>query len=133
MPDESRVVESPSEPAGGSTASRYTPGPWAYDGVRVYAPALDRKVMVTLPSGEEVEHGEGLIALIYACQEDILSPIGSHDANAHLITAAPELLEAAKLARDAIGNTRDPFGLMLQAEKAYLALRAAIAKAEGTA
>ncbi len=42
-----------------------------------------------------------------------------------------ELLDAAKLACDVIGNTRDELGLKLEAEKAYLALRAAIAKAEG--
>jgi hypothetical protein len=45
--------------------------------------------------------------------------------------AAPELLDAARLALDAIGNTRDELGLKIEAEKAYLALAAAIAKAEG--
>jgi hypothetical protein len=44
----------------------------------------------------------------------------------------PELLAAARLAMDAIGGTRDDFGLKIELEKAYLALRAAIAKAEGT-
>lgn len=45
--------------------------------------------------------------------------------------AASELLNAARLAVTAIGGTRDDFGLKLELEKAYLALRAAIAKAEG--
>ena len=40
------------------------------------------------------------------------------------------LLEAARLAVDVIGNTRDELGLKIEAEKAYLALRAAIAEAE---
>ncbi len=52
-------------------------------------------------------------------------------ANMRLIAAAPELLDAARLAVDAIEQTRDEFGLKLAAEKASLALRAAIAKAEG--
>jgi hypothetical protein len=127
--NETRVVESPSEPPGGSTASRYTPGPWAYDGVRVYAPALDRKVMVTLASGEEVEHGEGLIALIYACREDILSPIGSHDANAHLIAAAPDLLDALK----AVLIMDERSDLLAGEHWLRNSLRSIIAKAEGTA
>ena len=53
--------------------------------------------------------------------------------DARLIAAAPELLDAARRAVDVIGNTRDEFGLKLEAEKAYLALRAAIANAEGRA
>lgn len=40
------------------------------------------------------------------------------------------LLVAARLAVDAIGQTRDDFGLKVELEQAYLALRAAIANAE---
>ena len=58
-------------------------------------------------------------------------PLVEDTANAHLIAAAPELLDAARLAADAIGQTRDDFGLKIELEKAYLALRAALARAEG--
>lgn len=51
-------------------------------------------------------------------------------ANARLIAAAPDLLDACRLAVNAIGDTRDELGLKMELEKAYLALRATIAKAE---
>jgi hypothetical protein len=61
-----------------------TPGPWAYDGVRVFAPAADEHV-VRRVDGTDVPRG--LIALVYAPSSD-----GSLDANAHLIASAPELV-----------------------------------------
>jgi hypothetical protein len=53
-----------------------TPGPWAFDGLRVYAPALDQG------AGET-----GLVATVYSCGD------GSAAANGPLIASAPVLLQ----------------------------------------
>jgi len=68
----------------------HTPGPWAFDGVRVFAPALDERYRVTLADGTEVEAGSGLIALVYApdCAD------GARAANGTLIAAGPAMLAA---------------------------------------
>ncbi len=62
-----------------------TPGPWAYDGITVHAPALDGAV-VRRVDGTDVPRG--LIALVYAPSGD-----GSRDCNGHLIAASPVLIE----------------------------------------
>jgi hypothetical protein len=67
-----------------------TPGPWAYDGIRVYAPAEDEQYTVRFEDGTEAEHRRGLIALVYSCGD------GSADANARVITAAPLMLSTLK-------------------------------------
>ena len=93
--------------------STHTPGPWH---------------VTKGPAAREIRADDGpYIASVY----DIAVTYGERNANARLIAAAPELLDAARLAVDAIGQTRDDFGLKVELEKAYLALRAAIAKAEG--
>jgi hypothetical protein len=68
--------------------SSSTPGPWAFDGARVYSPAADEQYMVRDADGTEIEHQRDLIALVYPCGD------GSRDANAHLITASPRMLKA---------------------------------------
>lgn len=105
--------------------SGHTPGPWKHDGqgLKVFAESMN--VCDIRGWGHLTGKGGGL-----ALPED--TAIAIQTANAQLIAAAPELLDAARLAVDAIGNTRDDFGLKIQLEKAYLELRAAIAKAEGS-
>jgi hypothetical protein len=75
--------------------STHTPGPWAYDDVRVYAPAFDKKVVVTRDDGTVHEHGRGLVALPYSCGP-LGAEFGGCQANARLIAAAPELLGVLK-------------------------------------
>lgn len=64
-----------------------TPGPWAFDGVRVYAPALEEQFVVRRDDGTVVESTR-LIALVYSCGE------GSAGANGPLIAASPLMLKA---------------------------------------
>jgi hypothetical protein len=73
----------------------HTPGPWAYHGVRVYAPAVVEQFGVRLEEdGAEVEHQRDLIALVYAPPAVTFTEnAGARDANGHLIAAAPVLLE----------------------------------------
>jgi hypothetical protein len=58
----------------------HTPGPWAFDGIRVYAPAMDETIL-----GEQ----RSLIALVYAPPGS-----GTVPGNADLIAAAPLMLKA---------------------------------------
>ncbi len=106
--------------------SQPTPGPWAYDGVRVYAPAFDTVTTFTNDDGVEVEHRQGLVALPYGC-----GPIGEYGpalANARLIAAAPELLAACLEAYAWIAYQGD--ALPASAVKLATLVRAAITKAE---
>jgi hypothetical protein len=64
-----------------------TPGPWAFDGIRVYAPAQDEMVV----RAPDVEERGGLIALVYA---PIGAPREERQANSHLVAAAPTMLQA---------------------------------------
>lgn len=73
---------------------------------------------------DEVISRAEVLDLIAGVEED-------RAALAALLTDWAELLAAARLAVEVIGNTRDEFGLKLDAEAAYLALRAAIANADG--
>jgi hypothetical protein len=99
----------------------HTPGPW-----RLWLAEDDRGAF-TLKGDSPEPHGADMLIV----QRNIGTPNGDEGvANAFLIAAAPILLAAARLAVEVIGNTRDELGLKLEAEKAYLALRAAIAKAE---
>lgn len=115
------------------TKAIHTPGPWDVDDVRVFAPAFDSKVAVKDKDGKEVEHGQGMIALVYTPTAAVLSAGCSydemHDANARLIAAAPELLTALRDLCDAIPDatvTHDP-----PLEAWIKQAREVIAKAEG--
>jgi hypothetical protein len=96
--------------------AKHTPGPWKVrkewhgDGQEVYP---NRKVSIGQPSEVCVVSG------IY----------GECKANARLIAAAPDLLEALQLAAEAMGGSTDPT-LLGRADKAA---QAAIAKATGAA
>jgi hypothetical protein len=87
----------------------HTPGPWTIEESNVgYGPCY----YIEGGDGSYVIHGEGT-----AWSE-------SDKANARLIAAAPELLEALKVAADALGSEE---GMAA----AYRLAREAIAKAEG--
>ncbi len=105
----------------------HTPGPWAYDGVRVYAPAFDAIQHYTNQDGEDIEYRQGLVALPYGCGQDVHAQIGSSQANAHLIMAAPELLAALKRVIGSFARVGGP----LAVEASIVEAEAAIAKAEG--
>jgi hypothetical protein len=109
---------------------KHTPGPWAVDDVRVYAPAFDEKVLVTHQDGTVHEHGRGLVALVYGCGP-LGARVGSGEANRRLIAAAPELLEVAKMVaglRDFHPGVEIP---LLRDGDIMRAVLAAIATAEG--
>jgi len=67
----------------------HTPGPWAFDGIRVYAPAAAKTMTMRLVDGDEIHYRGGLIALVSAPGNDQ----AVRAANAHLIAAAPTMLE----------------------------------------
>jgi len=101
----------------------YTPGPWAVD-VRVGCIAVYQGE----PAGGCIENGRRMLA--YFDGKRVLEPDGSFghwetnpqdEADAHLIAAAPDLLEACKIALYGGGTIAE----------ATERIRSAIAKAEG--
>lgn len=90
----------------------HTPGPWARDGVTVFA-----------------DLGDGINACDIAVMiNDGVLPLAQKEANACLIAAAPDLLEACKLAKSTLnvnGHTEQ------ERAGAVRICNAAIAKAEG--
>ena len=94
----------------------YTPGPWRDEGWK--------NVVVNLPTGET-------IAL---CPGPKYAPLGVFQANAALIAAAPDLLEALEAAYSVLrnGDSRTlPEPLMVEHVSTLPVIRAAIAKARG--
>ena len=76
------------------TAAKHTPGPWVYDGQgRVDAVAFRTQTTITDEDGTVRPYMLGLVALPYPCGEGC-----NHEANAHLIAAAPDLYLSAVLA-----------------------------------
>ena len=105
--------------------SKHTPAPW----VLKIRPAVhdDNVTVAEIEQPRSVKY-RGIVAYmqsaehIYGIDEDELV------ANARLIAAAPDMLEALKLCANYIANTESELGITLPCgEKA----RAAIAKAEG--
>ena len=90
--------------------NKHTPGPWSV------AHSLSGKVFVT------IEHNIGM-AHRQVCEIMPDITMGDFEANAYLIAAAPELLEAAQKALDDCVD--------LIATEAGIALGNAIAKAKG--
>ncbi len=70
--------------------SKHTPGPWAFDGEGRIDALQFRKPSPHVINGKQ--YMEGLVALPYSCGEN-----ETHAANALLIAAAPDLLEALRL------------------------------------
>lgn len=108
--------------------SKHTPGPWeVHNGTDVY-PVGDYKARFYVA---DCDPDDAPLA------SKILEP-GDHPrtdatyeqakANARLIAAAPEMLEALKLAE---GLLREPYETGVLGEDAYHAIASAISKAEG--
>lgn len=95
--------------------SKHTPGPWIFDGDLVWAASIDGYVANTRT--EDMTSGENI------AKRDALEQI---EANARLIAAAPDLLDALKsiVMSAEIGNAAILGPLLVSA-------RAAIAKATG--
>lgn len=93
----------------------HTPGPWYVAGC-------------TTPSQKVITSAEGGIAITYSQPENAIDPPVFED-NAHLIAAAPELLDALKTALGFLGGI---FRHAVPPKAAQIeALYAVIAKAEG--
>lgn len=106
--------------------SKHTPGPWVAD-LETY-PIMVRSQSETWPLVDELGNEEGRTGVFIA-------NTGDNKANARLIAAAPDLLEALKMAAqqlqtDAIFMSLSGASGNHQAEAALVA-RAAIAKATG--
>lgn len=102
---------------------KHTPGPWTLETVRTSSGLCHKIGPFPWKTGKEN----------HACIYDDYPSHGSDGtpellANAHLIAAAPEMLEALIRALNYIENTEGEFGSILSSGEAC---RAAIEKAEG--
>lgn len=103
---------------------KYTPGPWVVGA----SDFLEQWVCIDAPNGDpdlDYKSWEGL-AMAYGCEESPSKGLEKAKANAQLIAAAPELLEA--LAE--VVNAADGEGWS-QLDPSLSKARAAIAKAKG--
>ena len=101
---------------------KHTPGPWVVGA----SDFLDQWVCIDAPSGDpdlDYKSWEG-IAMAYGCEESPSEGLKKANANARLIAAAPELLDALE---ELLAATKHLAPCQATAEKA----RAAIAKAKG--
>ena len=107
--------------------SKHTPGPW----VKAVKPTqVGRCFVIDTPDGLGRQHGH--ICCIYDDNTSFnMKSHEEHEANAHLIAAAPDLLEALKDVSRILDAVRYTVGLTkTQAERLKRA-GAAIARAEG--
>lgn len=107
--------------------TKHTPGPWKYGRFQKGKYRGDFGIVPTLANGE---NSGPTFAYLAQGRDDI------QEANARLITAAPDMLSALRLAeRRLVAAYGEPVeGASLQSEagvEAIVAVRAAIAKAEG--
>jgi hypothetical protein len=120
--------------AKGVGGMKHTPGPWKVkrftypdsDGITrsdVIAPKRDDYI-VAAPRPRETDEGYNIITYNAAM------PQGEYDANARLITAAPDLLAACELLCDVYLNLAADYRVI---DGVYLEAKAAIAKAKGEA
>jgi hypothetical protein len=100
---------------------QHTPGPWAVHPVLARVDAFD----AIDPSGLD---GDGLPICQMLWPTELRSE-DETDANARLIAAAPELLEALKAARTALNSVHETDGLLDHEEAAIAIIDAALAKA----
>lgn len=106
---------------------KHTPGPWvvgSYD-------FLDQQVYIDAPSGDPdlgYKSWDG-VAIAYGCEESPSKGLEKAKANAMLIAAAPELLEALEMCISSMESLLSDFNPFDQA--AYDKALAAIAKAKG--
>ena len=96
--------------------SKHTPGPWQTDQAEHDAPYQDIRIHA----------GKGSICSVWIDDAPLHDYNAEQRANARLIAAAPDLLEALKQTRDAFIG----ISIEVQADALRVA-RAAIAKAEG--
>lgn len=81
-----------------NTNTNYTPGPWQVLNGNVYHASAAPAPFTDAKGVEHPDYLSGLIALPYSTGGDRKTPAGNVAANARLIAAAPELLEALQLA-----------------------------------
>ena len=98
--------------------AKYTSGPWKVGGWN--------EVDNTLTVGIPISFSGMLSAVAYIAPRPFYHD--DQEANAHLIAAAPELLEACKIAKVTFDEYKKLTG---KRAKALVALEVAIAKAEG--
>src|SRR5438874_12221595 len=70
----------------------FTPGPWEVIDGNVVATQFKGTKPIVMPDGETRQHQTGLLALVYSPGDLTLN----FEANARLIAAAPDLLDALK-------------------------------------
>ena len=101
--------------------SQYTPGPWLQS---------HRKAIGGYSTEVYTPDGEVIATVAWYPRRLNETTTGTdREANARLIAAAPELLEALQLYMDAVRNTKDKPTLMSAIKSADNKARAAIAKA----
>ncbi len=98
------------------TNTKHTPGPWKYNHGLTYFRKAHRLIHTELVVGAK---GEWVAAVINDYEDG--TPVKVQQANARLMAAAPELLEALEGLLDTNKDTVD----------AVIAAKAAIAKAKG--
>lgn len=107
--------------------TKHTPGPWGktdhVDGQHLYVPHAD----ITTPGGFHI----ATVRLSNHTYGGTPAEAAEKSANAALIAAAPELLEAARYALDCATHKRDGRTLEEMAQRVRELLTSAIAKAEG--
>ena len=108
-------------PKGTNMETKHTPGPWTANYNRPFS-------VVEIRGPKHREDGSSLLIAEVA-------PINDRDGNAHLIAAAPDMLEALKQIDDFWSESPSGPGMNRQRQDRFMALRlqlsAAIAKAEG--
>lgn len=109
--------------------NKHTPGPWivgSYD-------FLDQQVYIDAPSGDPdlgYKSWEG-VAIAYGCEESPSKGLEKAKANAMLIAAAPDLLEALEFVADIDIAGADDRVIRFILVTAQHKVAAAIAKAKG--
>ena len=105
--------------------TKHTPGPWA---VSIGPPRVAPKKTRIIP-------GDNRDFIIATAETGVYGPpkVGEDEANARLISAAPELLEALKAVILDVSVPKSDHPWAIQQRKAHEMAAAAIRKAEGNA
>lgn len=108
----------------------HTPGPWEIK----QTDDIGWRILGPLEEGPHTHHLTGMRVLDVSVRQQVIATVHGIDdedqANAHLIEAAPKLLEACKALRDWCKKEWPPVGSPFDPPTEQLL--AAIAKAEGT-
>lgn len=116
----------------GGAMSKHTPGPWEADRHYVVT-GRGRLATIHPPSAHpdafaEKRHDEGWLDAYLRLQPERIAIGAEQEANATLMAAAPELLEALKVIVNSVETTGNP---EWRGSLMHKQCRAAIAKAEG--